>query len=112
MFVEGEYRLSLWLPLTLKEKLDMILHQRSEEEMEIMLFLLDQEYDLSNNIGNSDRMDLLLERSLDALIFQKYQSCARYQAINKSLDLCRKRVGQVFEEDKSLLEYAAFMREK
>lgn len=69
MFDWSEYRLSLWLPLSLREKLDMLLHERIEEEMEMMIFLLEQEYDLSGNIGNSDRIDLILERSLDAQIF-------------------------------------------
>jgi hypothetical protein len=112
MYDDTEYRLSLWLPLTLKEKIDMIMHQRIEDELEIMLYLLEQEYDLMGNIGNSDKMDLLMERSLDGLIFEKYKQCTRFQAIKKSLGLCDKRLNEVVEEDKSLLEYAAFLREK
>lgn len=32
----AEYRLPLWLPLSLEQKLDMILHQRIPEEVEMM----------------------------------------------------------------------------
>ena len=77
VYEQGEYRMSLWLPLALKEKLDMIMHQRIEGEIEIMVFLLDQEYELQSNIGNSDKIDLALERSLDSQIFVKYQNGAR-----------------------------------
>lgn len=44
-----EYRLPLWLPLTLEEKLDMLIHQRVEDEAEIMVFLIEEEYNLSQN---------------------------------------------------------------
>ena len=39
----GEYRLPLWLPLSLEQKLDMMLHQRILPEVEIMQFLIDEE---------------------------------------------------------------------
>jgi len=39
----AEYRLPLWLPLSLEQKLDMILHQRIPEEVEMMQFLVDEE---------------------------------------------------------------------
>ena len=65
MFEDTEYRLSLWLPLTLQQKLDMVMHQKSEEEIEFMLFLIDQEFNLSSNLGNSDLTSTHLERSLD-----------------------------------------------
>ena len=41
MYDDQEERMSLWLPLTLKDKLNMIMHQRNPEEVEIMLMLLD-----------------------------------------------------------------------
>lgn len=78
LYDETEYRMQLWLPLTLTEKLDMMLHQRNNHELHMMIHLLDQEYDLSSNIGTCDRIDLMLESSLDDLIFQKYKQCARY----------------------------------
>lgn len=77
VFDEGEYRLSLWLPLTIKEKIDMMLHQRVEDEMEIMLFLLESEFDLNQNVSNNDRFEMMVERSLDVQIFDKYQNIAR-----------------------------------
>ena len=46
IFDETEQRLTLWLPLSYEQKVDMILHQRIEEEMEIMVLLLEQELDL------------------------------------------------------------------
>jgi hypothetical protein len=41
MYDDQEERMSLWLPLSLKDKLNMIMHQRNPEEAEIMLMLLD-----------------------------------------------------------------------
>ena len=41
MYDDHEERMSLWLPLSLKDKLNMIMHQRNPEEVEIMLMLLD-----------------------------------------------------------------------
>jgi hypothetical protein len=41
MYDDQEERMSLWLPLSLKDKLNMIMHQRNPEEVEIMLMLLD-----------------------------------------------------------------------
>lgn len=43
----------------------MVMHQKSEEEIEFMLFLIDQEFNLSSNLGNSDLTSTHLERSLD-----------------------------------------------
>jgi len=72
MYDDHEERMSLWLPLSLKDKLNMIMHQRNPEEVEIMLMLLDQEYNLTENYGMSERIDFLLERSVDIQIFNKY----------------------------------------
>ncbi len=41
IYHDSEYRMSLWLPLTLKEKVDMLMHQRDDDEMEIITYLLD-----------------------------------------------------------------------
>jgi len=43
-FDENEYRLSLWLPLSVEEKVDMVLNQKSTDELEIMMFLLEEEF--------------------------------------------------------------------
>jgi len=96
----------------MEEQLDMVMHQRLKPELDLMLRLLDQEYDLTNSISAGDKMDLQLERSLDNQIFMKYQMCSRYEAFKKAIDLCQKRLGEVRQEDKSLLEYVAFLREK
>ncbi len=65
MYDDHEERMSLWLPLSLKDKLNMILHQKNNQEFEIMLMLLDQEYNLAENYGMSERIDFILERSVD-----------------------------------------------
>lgn len=112
MYDDNEQRLSLWLPLSINEKLDMIMHQRNPDEMEIMIYLLNQEYNLTENFGISEKFDTLLERSLDLQVFNKYHSFARLKAFDKSLQLCLRRLSHVLDEDTSALEYAAFLRER
>ena len=112
MYDPNEQRLQLWLLLPQNEKLDMMLHQRVDIEMKIMLYLVDMEYNFQENPGVSEKLDIKLERSLDSQIYSKYQLFARFQAITKSLQMCEKRLSQVVDEDRSLLEYAAFLREK
>jgi len=85
MYDDHEERMSLWLPLSLKDKLNMILHQRNNQEFEIMLMLLDQEYNLAENYGMSERIDFILERSVDFSIFNKYQSYARLKSVLNSV---------------------------
>lgn len=41
-------------------------------EMKIMLYLVDMEYDFKENPGSSEKFDIMLERSLDSQIFNKY----------------------------------------
>lgn len=67
------------------EKLDMMLHQRVDIEMKIMLYLVDMEYGFKENPGTSEKLDIKLERSLDAQIYNKYQLFARFQAMCKSV---------------------------
>jgi hypothetical protein len=45
----SEYRLPLWLPLSIEQKLDMILHERVDEEVEMMQFLIDEELGCGQN---------------------------------------------------------------
>ena len=85
MYDDHEERMSLWLPLSLKDKLNMILHQRNNQEFEIMLMLLDQEYNLAENYGMSERIDFILERSVDFSIFNKYQSYATLKSVLNSV---------------------------
>jgi|LauGreDrversion4_2_1035121.scaffolds.fasta_scaffold1046718_1 hypothetical protein len=66
----------LWLPLSLEEKAQMFLSQRIEQEADLMILLLEQEYQLSENLGNSDKLDVLLERKLDLLIYNKFSNSA------------------------------------
>jgi hypothetical protein len=65
IYDDNEYRLYLWMPLSLEEKLDMIMHQRVEDEMEIMIFLLDEEYKLSDNMTEAEHVYEKIERALD-----------------------------------------------
>ena len=44
----------------------MLLHQRVDEEMRIMLFLLDQEYGFRQNPSVSEKLNILLERAMDS----------------------------------------------
>lgn len=104
--------MSLWLTLTLKEKLEMLVHQRIMPELELMHFLLEAEYDLSKNIGNSDKMDLQMERTLDQQIYSKYFHLAKFSAINKSVQLCHKRLQEISSEDRQLVEYMEFLEKK
>ncbi len=90
----------------------MLLHERIEEEMEIMLFMLDQEYDISSNITNNEKFDTIVERSLDYQIYQKYINFATLQATMKSYEYCDKRIRELDKEDRSLLEYASFLHSK
>ena len=66
----------LWLPLSLEEKAQMFLSQRIEQEADLMILLLEQEYQLSENLGNSDKLDVLLERKLDLQIYNKFSNSA------------------------------------
>jgi hypothetical protein len=111
-FDTKEYRLSLWLPLSIEEKLDMILNQRIEEEMEMMVFLVEEELDVTKVTKNNELLEVLLEKAFDAQIFEKYMACTRLQATKKSLDLCTDRVDEIHKEDKSLIEYASFLHLK
>lgn len=86
----AEYRLPLWLPLSLEQKLDMILHQRIPEEVEMMQFLVDEECGCGQNqqargLKKYEDVDKTLERALDGLAFQKYMALTRMQAMNASI---------------------------
>lgn len=111
-FDEKEYRLSLWLPLSIEEKLDMILNQKIEEEMEIMVFLVEEEQEVFKMIKNNEALEILLEKAFDSQIFEKYMSVTRLQATKKSLELCIERVDDIHTEDKSLIQYASFLHAK
>jgi hypothetical protein len=43
----------------------MMMHQRIPEECEIMMFLLDEEYNLRDDLNEGEKCDIMLERSLD-----------------------------------------------
>lgn len=65
-FDQAEYRLPLWLPLSLEQKLDMILHQRVDEEVEMMQFLIDEELGCglsqeATSLKKYDTVDKMLE---------------------------------------------------
>lgn len=70
-FDQTEYRLPLWLPLSLEQKLDMVLHQRVDEEVEMMQFLIDEELGCGLNqeatsLKKYDTVDKMLEQALDS----------------------------------------------
>ena len=46
-------RLSLWILLTQKEKLDMLAHQMIEQEAQMMAFLLEAEYGAEITLKNT-----------------------------------------------------------
>ena len=76
-FGASEYRLSLWLPLTLEQKLDMILNQRMEEEMELMIFLVEEEMEVHKSLKNNGKIEVMLEKAFDSQIFEKYMLVTR-----------------------------------
>lgn len=109
-----EYRLPLWLPLTLDQKLDMLLHQRISEEVEMMQFLIDEEQGCgliqqAPNLKKYEEVDKKLERALDGLIFEKYMMLTRIQAINQSKMSCDNRMGNRKEEEEELMTYANWL---
>jgi len=100
----SEYRLPLWLPLSLEQKLDMVLHQRIDEEVEMMQFLIDEElgcgqHQQASSLKKYEEVDKMLERALDALVFEKYMTLTRMQAINASNKMCDERINNHKQED-------------
>ncbi|CDW74117.1 polycystic kidney disease 2-like 1 [Stylonychia lemnae] len=112
IFDESEYRLSLWLPLSRQEKLDMILHQRVEEEMEIMIFMLDEELEHTKSIKSNQEVDVEIERAFDQQIFSKYILFAKLMATRKSVEMCQLRLNTINDEDESLIQYAGYLHQK
>ena len=55
VFDKNEQRLPLWMLMSYDQKLDMLMHERIEEEAEIMQFLIDVEYNLSRNLVSNER---------------------------------------------------------
>lgn len=113
----SEYRLPLWLPLSLEQKLDMLLHQRIDEEVEMMQFLIDEELGCGQNyqafkLKQYVEVDKMLERALDALIFEKYMTLTRMQAINASNKMCDDRISNHTKEDDQLMTYTNFLIDK
>lgn len=116
-FDPQEYRLPLWLPLSLEQKLDMVLHQRIDEEVEMMQFLIDEELGCGLNqeatsLKKYDTVDKMLEQALDAQIFDKYLTMTRIQATNTSLKMCEQRIQDHKAEDENLHTYANFLIDK
>ena len=106
----SEYRLPLWLPLSLEQKLDMILHQRIDEEVEMMQFLIDEElgcgqHQRASALKRYEEVDRMLERALDGLIFDKYMTMTRLQALNASIRVCDERLKKHVFEDEKLIKY-------
>ena len=54
-----------WMPLTLDEKLNMIMNDRDEDEMQMMIFLLEEEYQLNEKAYNQEKVFEKIERALD-----------------------------------------------
>lgn len=59
-----EYRLPLWLPLSLEEKLDMLMHQRNDDEAEMMIFLIENEYEMKEELPNLIKAQKMVESAL------------------------------------------------
>ena len=113
----GEYRLPLWLPLTLEQKLDMLLHQRNHEEVEMMQFLIDEEQGCGHNchapsLKKYEEVDKKLEQALDGLLFEKYMALTRMQALNSSIHRCEDRLKNRKGDDGDLMKYAEWLKEK
>lgn len=113
----SEYRLPLWLPLSLEQKLDMVLHQRIDEEVEMMQFLIDEELGCgqrqeASSLKKYEEVDKMLERALDALVFDKYMTLTRMQAMNASNKMCDERISNHEREDGQLMDYANFLLDK
>ena len=113
----SEYRLPLWLPLSLEQKLDMILHQRIDEEVEMMQFLIDEELGCGQQpraaaLKRYEEVDKMLERALDGLIFEKYMTMTRLQALNASIKVCTGRLKEHDIEDEKLQKYETFLISK
>jgi hypothetical protein len=113
----GEYRLPLWLPLSLEQKLDMLMHQGITEEVELMQFLIDEEQGCGQNqqapsLKKFEEVDKMLEQALDGLEFEKYMTLARMQATNASITRCRERTKNRLHSDQQLVQYAEWLEEK
>ena len=80
--------------------------------MEIMIFLLEEELDTSNNFHLNEEIAIQLERAIDSQIFEKYMNLTRLQAMRKSIEFCDERLDNVAKEDQSLIEYTVFMHAK
>lgn len=95
----------------------MVLHQRIDEEVEMMQFLIDEELGCGQNqqatsLKKYEDVDRMLERALDSLIFDKYMTLTRIQATNASLKMCDQRLEDHKMEDENLHTYANFLIDK
>ena len=95
----------------------MILHERVDEEVEMMQFLIDEELGCGLNqqatsLKKYEDVDKMLERALDSLIFDKYMTLTRIQATNASLNMCEQRLEDHKKEDENLHTYANFLIDK
>lgn len=116
-FDQGEYRLSLWLPLSLEQKLDMLLHQTIPEECELMQFLIDEEqgcgfHQQAASLKKLEEVDKIVEQVLDGQVFEKNMFLTRIQALNSSLARCKERAALRAQSDNQLLIYAEWLEEK
>jgi len=112
-----EYRLPLWLPLSLEQKLDMLLHQKISEEAEIMQFLIDEEQGCglkvqAASLKKYEDVDKKLEQAVDGLIFEKHMLLTRMQAINTAKDRCQSHLESLKSDDTDIKKYAEWLIRK
>ena len=105
-----DYRTALWLPLSLNQKLKMLLFQRDPFEFNIMCTLIMKELESQKRIAA--KMDNLLEKTLNSVIYQKYFLMWELRSQGFSLYKYDKYIGHFTSEIGPIIKFIQFLERK
>ena len=78
----------------------------------MMAFMIEQEFGAEKSLVNIPKLDEKLEKGLDEQIFRKFMALTRLQATIQAVKYCDKRLQAQAAEDKKLIEYATFLKDR
>jgi len=106
LFDNFEQRLPLWLPLSPIEKLEMIMSQRIPEEAAILSTLFDAQY---KRKGLILRAHVAAERSLDSMIYEKYDYLTDLASMSFREQTLEKEIEKDTKYNLELFKYIQFI---
>jgi hypothetical protein len=76
-----------------------------------MMMLIIEESEVCDP-GSANRLEVLIEKSIDSEMFHKYISFTRMIAATITNIICEKRMRELEKEDLSLLQYGDYLHNK